>query len=182
MRSLAQRLGVAPNALYSHFADKTALLDALMDDLLGQVPTPPPSAATAWQEDLLRLMRASRRFLLGHPDLIPLFLSRPTRGPNALRLGEATLALLARGGVHGQAAVDALRILLIYTFGFAAQEAPRAADPQPTERRSASEAAFAGAPAAPHVRQLARPLSRHADDRTFDKGLRWLLAGIAGQA
>ena len=32
MRALASRLAVAPNALYSHVENKTALLDALLDD------------------------------------------------------------------------------------------------------------------------------------------------------
>ena len=183
MRRLGERLGVAPNALYSHFADKTALVDALLDELLAEVPTAPAftsrSGSQSWQEQLVALMTASRRFLLAHADLIPLYLSRPGRGPNAIRLGEATLALLARGGVQQEAAVEAMRILLIYTMGFAAQEAPRAADPRPGQRRAASEAAFGGASGAPHMRQLARPLSRHPGDSTFEKGLRWLLAGIS---
>ena len=182
MRQLAARLGVAPNALYSHFADKSALIDGLLDALLAEVPTPPLPPAARWQDALVDLMRASRRLLLSHPDLIPLYLSRATRGPNALRLGEATLALLALGGITGQPAVDSLRILLIYTFGFAAQEAPRAADPLPAERRARSEAAFSAPTAPARVRQLSRPLARHADDRTFAKGLRWILAGIAAEA
>ena len=32
MRALARRLDVAPNALYSHVADKTDLLDQLLDE------------------------------------------------------------------------------------------------------------------------------------------------------
>ena len=123
MRSLSRRLGVAPNALYSYFADKDALLDELVDQILGEIENPPVDRGD-WREGLAELMRRSRRLLLAHADLMPTFLARPTRGPNARRLGEATLALLARGGLSGQAAVDALRILLIYTMGFAAQEAP----------------------------------------------------------
>ena len=34
MRALARRLGVAPNALYSHVPGKTELVDALLDDRL----------------------------------------------------------------------------------------------------------------------------------------------------
>ena len=181
MRRLAQALGVAPNALYSHFEDKTALLDALLDAVLADVEIPviDNRGAAFWHRGLLDLMRASRRVLLAHPDLVPLFLSRPTRGPNAVRLGELTLDLLARGGVRGPAAVDALRILLIYTFGFAAQEAPRRAEPHPEERAARSQAAFENAPEAPRMRELARPLARHPDDQTFERGLRWILAGIA---
>jgi AcrR family transcriptional regulator len=42
MRTLARRLGVAPNAVYSHVASKADLLDALLDDLLAEVTPPDP--------------------------------------------------------------------------------------------------------------------------------------------
>jgi hypothetical protein len=78
--------------------------------------------------------------------------------------------------------VDALRILLIYTFGFAAQEAPRAAEIHPRQRLARSQAAFSAPSAPPRMRRLARPLARHADDHTFTVGLRWIIAGIAARA
>src|SRR4051794_19606376 len=110
MRRLAARLGVAPNALYSHFADKSALVDALVDAVLGGVPLPVPGGPD-WRAGLVHLMSESRRLLLAHAELIPLFLSRAARGPNALRLGEATLGLLARAGLEGAPAVQALQVL-----------------------------------------------------------------------
>ncbi len=42
MRAVAQRLGVAPNALYSHVADKTELVDGVLDRVLAQVETRGP--------------------------------------------------------------------------------------------------------------------------------------------
>lgn len=180
MRRLAAELGVAPNALYSHFADKAALLDALLDHLLAEVEV--PAAPADWQRGLAEILRSTRRLLLGHPELIPLFLARPGRGPNAARLGDAMLALLASAGVSGGAAVDALRVLLIYTLGFAAHEAPRRADPAGAGRVIASERAFRGARDRSHLRDLAPELARHPDDVTFEAGLRWILTGIAGDA
>lgn len=178
MRRLADRLGVAPNTIYSHFADKAALLEALVDGLMAEIELPDPDAGD-WRAGLAELMTGSRRLVLAHADLIPLFLAQPGRGPNALHLGEVTLALLERGGVRGPRAVEALRILLVYTLGFAAQEAPRRADPDPAGRRAASEAAMRDAPERPRVRRMAGPLARHPDDETFATGLGWLLAGIA---
>jgi TetR/AcrR family transcriptional regulator, tetracycline repressor protein len=179
MRRVADRLGVAPNALYSYFADKAALLDALLDWLLVGIELPP--ADQDWRGGLAALMAATRRHLLAHPHLITLYLSRPGRGPNAIHLGEVMLSLLARAGVTGPPAVEALRILLIYTFGFAAHEAPRRGDPDPAARTAGSEAAFRGASGDPRMQALAGPLAQHADDVTFATGLRWLLAGIAGR-
>jgi TetR/AcrR family transcriptional regulator, tetracycline repressor protein len=154
MRRLAIVLGVAPNALYSHFDDKQALLDAVLDDLLGAIPDPAPDAP--WRDALVELLTASRLVVADHPALIPLFIARPGVGPNALRLGAAMQALLAKAGVTGRDADDALQILLIYTLGFAAHEAPR------------------------RVRPPARG-GRHPDDATFATGLAWLIDGVVAR-
>jgi TetR/AcrR family transcriptional regulator, tetracycline repressor protein len=178
MRRLAERLGVAPNALYSHFADKSTLIDELLDSLLAKVEV--PSGEKSWREELVALMRSTRRFLLAHDDLLPYYLSRPTRGPNAIRLGEVTLGLLERAGLKGEPAATALQILLVYTFGFAAQEAPRLADPEHDESRAASEMAFRTARNQPRMSDLAEPLSEYPGKDSFEMGLAWLLDGIEG--
>jgi TetR/AcrR family transcriptional regulator, tetracycline repressor protein len=179
MRRLAGDLGVAPNTLYSHFADKTALLDAVLDDVIGQIQPPDPQCV-GWSEGLVALLGQTRHLLLDHAELIPLFLSRPRRGRNAIRLGEVTLQLLARGGIQGQPAARALRALLVYSFGFAALEAPWRTEPQPDQRHARSQAALAAAPQEfPNVARLAAPLGGQPTDEDFQAGLKWILAGIA---
>jgi TetR/AcrR family tetracycline transcriptional repressor len=182
MRRLAAELGVMPNALYTYVPDKEALLDALLDDLLADVDPGDPAAEEDWRDGLVRVMDASRRLLLAHPQLAPVFLARPALGPNAARLGEITLALLRRGGVEGERAVEALRVLLVYSLGFAAFQAPRLQTDSPA-RTEQVEAAYAGLPEDrfPRLRRLAGPLAAPTDDRQFHTGLRWLLDGIAAR-
>ncbi len=154
MRALAERLGVRPNTLYSHVADKDALLEELVDDALAVVPDPAGDAD--WRDELHRLMSASHRALLAAPELVPVTLGRGSRGPQAQRLGRGVTELLARGGVTGAPAREALRVLVLYTIGFAAFEVrPGFPDADPDERRT----------------ELGG---------TYDRGLQWLLAGIAG--
>jgi TetR/AcrR family tetracycline transcriptional repressor len=181
MRSLAERLGVAANALYSYFPDKAALLDGLLDHLLGDIPRP-EARPSDWRGRLAGILRSTRALLLRHPDLIPLFLARPGRGPNAMRLGNDMLEALATAGLAGKMAAQALRILLIYALGFAAHEAPRRMDPAGPQRIRESERAFSGAEHLPRMRQLSGELAQHADDQTFETGLRWLLSSIAREA
>lgn len=151
MRALARRLGVSPNALYSHVATKTALVDELLDDLLADVEAP-DSQAEDWQAGLRTIMASTHAVLLTRPDLVPIYLARQgARGPNARRLGDVMLELLARGGITGAPAVDAQRALIVHAIGSAAFTS---GDPA------------AGGP---------RPELVH----TFDRGLDWLLAGIA---
>jgi TetR/AcrR family tetracycline transcriptional repressor len=182
MRRLAAEVGVMPNALYTYFRHKEALLDALVDDLLADIDAGDPADGD-WEDGLVRLMDASRRLLLAHPRLVPIFLARPEFGPNAARLGEITLQLLQRGGLDGERAVEALRVLLIYSLGFAAFQAPRLAG-DPAARAVVAEASFAGLPAdrLPRMHRLARHLAGPITDRQFHTGLRWLLEGIGAQA
>jgi AcrR family transcriptional regulator len=180
MRRLAAELGVMPNALYTYVPDKEGLLDALIDDLLAGVDT--GETAADWRDGLARVMDSSRRLLLAHPRLAPVFLARPGLGPNAARLGEVTFALLRRGGVEGARAVEAFRALLIYSLGFAAFQATRLpADPA---RSARAEAVFAGLPEDefPELHRLARDLAGPTTDRQFRTGLRWLLDGIAAES
>jgi TetR/AcrR family tetracycline transcriptional repressor len=115
MRALARRLDVAPNALYSHVADKTDLLDQLLDDLLGAVDADPAAGAE-------RMMTSTYETLLGQSALVPLFVARQgARGPNAVRLGEVLDGQLAAAGVAD--VPEARRVLIVHAIGFAAFDA-----------------------------------------------------------
>src|ERR1700754_1685290 len=73
MRSVAGRLGVAPNALYSHVESRTALVDALLDDRLAAVPAPDPDADPA--TGLRDVMQATFDVLVTTPELVPSYLA-----------------------------------------------------------------------------------------------------------
>ena len=120
MRAVAGRLGVAPNALYSHVEGREGLLDAVLDDLLGALPLPDASADP--EAGLTAVMTASHELLLAHPGLAPHFVARQgARGPNAQRLGDAMRVLLAKAGVDDEAAQDtAIRVLVVHAIGDAA--------------------------------------------------------------
>ena len=178
MRRLAGDLGVTPNTLYSHVEGKSALLDLLMDDVAGEVEAPDPETIE-WREGLQALFASTRRTVASAPELAPLFLSRASRGPNALRLGEVTLELLARGGVEGPAAVRALRALLVYSFGYATFAAARTEDADPKGRARRAEADFAGEDSLPRVTALAAELAQAPAEAGFEEGLRALVAGIS---
>jgi TetR/AcrR family transcriptional regulator, tetracycline repressor protein len=178
MRALAAELGVMPNAIYSHVAGKGELLDALLDSLLGEIQAP---ETDDWREALVEVMDASRRLLVEHPSLIPEFLSRPTRGPNALRLGELCIDLLARGGVEGELAVQAFRSLLVHSLGFAAYEAPRVRDPDRDGRVALSVEFFSSSPD-PNVREVADELAQMPDRDEFLASLDWMIDGVLAQA
>ena len=154
MRSLADRLGVHPNSLYSHVASKAELEEALLDGLLAEVRV--PRGDGDWRTGVHELMRSTYDVLLAHPDLVPLYLGRGSRGENAQRLGAVMLELLEGGGVTGPSAVEARSVLIVFAIGFAAFAArPGFEQQDPEDRRSRL-------------------------DGNFDRGLAWLIDGIAG--
>jgi TetR/AcrR family tetracycline transcriptional repressor len=178
MRRLSAEVGVMPNALYSHFTDKEALLDALLDSLLGEIEMPDP-ASVDWRPGLASLMDSSRRLLLEHPRLVTMFLSRAALGPNASRLGEVTFRFLRQGGLEGERAVEAFRALLIYTLGFAAIQAPRREADAPRAKRAQEVFGTLPGDEFPEMRRVAEHLARRPSDGNFHAGLRWLLDGMS---
>ncbi len=159
MRALAERLEVAPNALYSHVDSKTALLDDVLDHVLEEVLLQVEESALGAEnpiDGLHGVMASTYAVLLDHRDLVSLYLARQgARGSNAQHLGAIMLELLDRTGVRAKQAQEALRVLIVYTIGFAA---------------------FATRPPIEPGSEPVVPAEELREN--FDRGLRWLLAGI----
>jgi AcrR family transcriptional regulator len=181
MRRLGDAVGVMPNALYTYIADKAAILDAVLDDLLGDVKR--PRQRMAWSQGLVSLMSSYRQLLLTQPGLVALTVSRPMYGPNALRLREDMLTLLRRGGLDDADAVSAFFALFAYTTGFVAFEAARVPGRRDTQQRAQGYRVHSSLPedAFPTTRALACRLAKRPGEREFTRGLRGVLAGFANK-
>jgi TetR/AcrR family transcriptional regulator, tetracycline repressor protein len=179
MRRLADALGVLPNALYTYLPDKASILDAVLDDLIGDVERPDPNASL--RRGLVSLMASYRSLLLTQPGLIGLTVTRPQMGPNAIRLREDGLTLLKRGGLGDAEAVRAYMALFAYTAGFVAFEAGRPAGERDAEQRASAREVHESLPAEefPTTRALARRLAKRPGDAEFTYGLERLLDGFA---
>jgi AcrR family transcriptional regulator len=182
MRRLADALGVVPNALYTYFPDKAAILDAVLDDLLGDVTR--PRRRSNWSNALASLMSSYRRLLLTQPGLVALTVSRPMHGPNALRLREDMLTLLRQGDLDDADAVSAFLALFAYTTGFVAFETARVAGERDAEQRAHGHRLHASLPAEtfPSTRALAGRLAKRPGNHEFTRGLHGVIAGFAKSA
>ena len=97
MRRLADRLGVAPNALYYRVRGKADLIDGLIDQVYADLDLDPDPTGD-WTQQLTTLSQAIRAHLLAHPAVVPYALQQPGLGPHSLRLGEAIYASCGRPG------------------------------------------------------------------------------------
>jgi TetR/AcrR family tetracycline transcriptional repressor len=180
MRRLAEAVDAMPNALYTYFPDKGAILDAVLDDLLGEVERPGPR--TGWRRGLIALMGSYRRHLLAQPGLIALTVSRPMLGPNAMALREDMLTLLRRGIVDDAQTVTAFLALFAYTTGFVAFETARVPGERDARQRAEARQVYDSLPAQafPTTQALAHRLATRPGDREFRRGLEGIIAGFVG--
>jgi TetR/AcrR family transcriptional regulator, tetracycline repressor protein len=185
MRRLADRLGVAPTALYTHVRGKAELIEGLIDQVYAGL-TLELDPSGDWTQQLATLSQDVRDHLLAHPAVVPYALQQPGLGPHSLRLGEAIYDILRPAGFSDQAVVGTVYALLTYILGFVALEVPRAgATPQTSDefvRRM--WAFFAALPPGefPHHVQLAPLLARISTDDQFQFGIHTFLAGLNAQA
>ena len=185
MRRLADRVGVTPNALYTHVRGKADLIDGLIDQVYAGL-TLELDQSGDWTQQLTTLSQAIRAHLLAHPAVVPYALQQPGLGPHSLRLGEAIYNVLRPAGFSDQAVVGTVYALLTYILGFVALEIPRAGtDPQTSDEYVRRMwAFFAALPAGefPHTVELAAQLARISTDDQFEFGIRTFLAGLNAQA
>ena len=185
MRRLADRLGVTPNALYTHVRGKADLIDGLIDQVYAGL-TLEADPVRDWTQQLTTLSQQIRDHLLAHPAVVPYALQKPGLGPHGLRLGEAIYNVLRPAGFSDQAVVGTVYALLTYILGFVALEVPRAGTTPQTSDEFVRRmwAFFAALPPGefPHTVELAAQLARISTDDQFQFGIRTFLAGLNAQA
>lgn len=185
MRALGQRLGVDPMAIYRHFRDKNAVLDAMVDAALADFAPPSPDAGTPIER--LRLMAIDfRRALATHPGVaLRVSTSRPVLGPHSLELTETCLALLTELGLDPAEATRAYSALVRYITGVAGAEDPvRAAGLSETDWQEEMRGAYVGLPSDryPHLSRMGHEMAKASFDDQFEFGVDLLLDALAHRA
>src|SRR5688500_12386165 len=100
VRGIAARVGVAPNAVYTYFPDKAAVLKALVERLLGKVDHGVfADREQPWRQRVESLALELRALLAAHPGRVTLLIGGPMDGPHALALNERLLELLGDAGL-----------------------------------------------------------------------------------
>jgi AcrR family transcriptional regulator len=120
MRKLGAELGVEAMSLYNHVPNKSALLDGMVEVLLGELEVPPENHG--WEERIRDGYRAFRRLAHEHPNVFPLLVNRPPDTMDGVWLVEEFLKTLEEAGFGKETALHAFRALSSYTFGYAMAE------------------------------------------------------------
>lgn len=145
-RKIAQRLGVESPALYWHFKDKAALLQALATEIvLRHHVCPPPEDTPLHPGDWLGWYadnaRSFRHALLHYRDGARLH-AGSTPGPEEGRQVKAKVTYLMRAGLSGHAAGMALYAAGQFTLGCVLEEQARRVSSHGGKKLPGEEEAF----------------------------------------
>src|SRR3954462_13614978 len=123
VRGIAAKVGVAPNAVYTYFPDKAAVVKALVEWLLGKVDHGVFADRTQpWRQRVEALALELRGLFAAHPGRVTVMIGGPMDGPHALALHERLLELFADAGLDAADAARASYLLIVYVFGSMALE------------------------------------------------------------
>ena len=121
MRKLGDVLGVEAMSLYNHLANKSELLDGMVDIVFREIRL--PAEGSGWRTEMRERAVSARTVLSRHRWAIGLMESRTSPGPATLRHHDAVLGTLRAGGFSIAMAAHAFSVLDSYIYGFALQEA-----------------------------------------------------------
>lgn len=166
MRSLAERLGVVPMALYKHVRNKEDLLDAMTDAVIVEIEHPTEEGGD-WKGRARALVLAARRVMLRHRWAWEAIETRTMPSPAALDHMEAMLRVLRDGGLSVDLAHHLMHALGSRLWGFS-QEVFASPTP-PDDPEAVAEAAAMLAQRWPTVLESAAS-ARHDDGTTVGPG------------
>ena len=173
MRKLGSELGVEAMSLYNHVPNKGALLDGMVEVLLGELEVPPEDEG--WERRVREAYRAFRRLAHGHPNVFPLLITRPPETMDGVWLIEEFIRTLRGAGFDPETALYAFRALSSYTSGYAMAEL-RGFAMEPAGSRlgtlTLSPDDF------PNIHELDAPLREVDHDAEFEFGLDLIFAGL----
>ena len=121
IRSLAAHLGVKPMSLYYYVANKSEILDAIVDGIFNEISL--PTVDGDWRAEIHLRATSARHVLRRHSWVIGLLESRTSPGPATLRHHDAMLGTLRGAGFSIQMTAHAYALIDSYVYGFALQEA-----------------------------------------------------------
>ncbi len=185
LRRVATALRSGTASFYRVLDSRDALLDRMVDAVLGQHI--PPEASGKWRADLAALARNRRAMLCAHPWLGPELAGRPAIGPHALIHHERALEAAAGYTDNATAASSAVETVLAYVLGAAAREL---AETQVQRRSGFTEEQWRASVAPylqqalnsgsyPHLQRMVHEATDLDADERFENGLACVLAGLA---
>jgi len=176
MRKLGADLGVEAMSLYNHVPNKSALLDGMVEVLLGGLRIPPKDED--WEERIRGAYRSLRMLARQHPNVFPLLMERPPDTMDGVWLVEEFLETLGGAGFDAKTALHAFRALSSYVTGYAMAEIRGFAMEPAGTRPGARDLTPDQFPRLSELRPVLGDIDRDAE---FEFGLDLIFTGLRAQ-
>lgn len=121
MRSLAGRLGSSTATLYRHFPNRSALVGAVIDRVIGEVDV--GGLIGPWREVCTAIATGYYDALQRHNGVALLLIDHTPDGPNGAVLADRWLSALLADGFPVEVAARSGAMMSSYVLGFAIQRA-----------------------------------------------------------
>lgn len=178
MRSVAASLGVEAMSLYNHVANKEALLDAMVERVIGEFER--PATDGDWKVEMRRRALSAHRVLLAHPWASLLILSRVNAGPAMLGYIDATIGCLRGAGFSWAMSDHAWNAIDNHVHGFTLQALNFPFEPDEYAAVAREYLPMVPPEEYPHLNGLTREVAaaRHDGVQDFEFGLTLILDGL----
>lgn len=178
MRRLGAALNVQAGALYRHFANKEALLDAMADQLLEGVGAPLPPGP--WQDQARTLAQRLHTALLARRDGARVVAGTYVTGTSTLGAGGAAVEVLCAAGLPPEQAGWVAFALFYYILGHTIEEQALARLPAQDDWR-ARLARAEGTAASPVLARAMESVAATDPAERFRYGLDIFIDGLASR-
>jgi AcrR family transcriptional regulator len=129
MRGIAHELGVVPMALYKHVSNKDALLDGMVDIVVGEID--PPVTDVDWKRAVRQRILSGRRVLLHHPWASRVIESRTQPTLTVIAYMDSMIGMFRAGGFSMDLTHHALHAMGSRLMGFSQELFDDSADADP---------------------------------------------------
>ncbi|MDQ1292268.1 MAG: hypothetical protein QG608_146 [Actinomycetota bacterium] len=180
MRRLAVALGVDASSLYYHVQDRAALLDLIVDEILGGIELTAHAPSTTFVDQVVAASVEYRRALLRHPRAVALIAVRPLHTPAQLRVIEALSRIFTGSGfspVEALIALDSCGMTILGLTNMHAAGLSGPTDEPPTAVQDAVDDHDAEG-LSPEFARLLAEADRVDGDLEFERALRALATGL----
>lgn len=178
MRNVAERLNVTPMALYKHVADRSDLVDGMLDDVLERLS--PSPGGEDWRHTVRARILAARAVLAIHPWVREAIETRQQATPRTLAHMDSLMEAMFDGGLSADLVHHGMHALSTRMWGFTRDVLPTPRVTEDPAQRARAMAEFAAS--YPAIIRMATT-SPHAgvacdDDAEFTFALDVILEGL----
>lgn len=179
LRKIAKALDTGPASLYAYVNDIGELQALVLDRVLETVEV--DEAAGSWRDRLEGLLRSYIEVLMTRRTFALMAFQTTAVGPNALRIAEALLELLAEAGVDQANAAWAIDMLTMFVTAVAAEHA-QGSDPGAPDGPVAQAINRAPADTYPRIHAARNEIMSGTGEERFAWSVDVLVRGILSRA